>query len=326
LKDRFGPLNVVVATITRRRPQMLCSLLESWSRLERPPACDCAFLVIENDDHQRTYPPASLAAGDWSGAELVYFLESRQGIPIARNRGAEIAQQRNADLLLFIDDDEVADPRWLAGMIEAYRSSDCVLIGGPVRAQPPLDELTFWQHVVFRSVRERLARKEAGNKAKSRTGNIAAVTIVTNNWLADTALFSRHGLSFDERLVFSGGSDAKFSDDVKAKGLKIGWAPSAVVHETISSDRLSLLYQFRRGRDQSNASFRRKIEKHRANRFSILISVPLKLTGAILLALLVPLTGGSSLVPMVRTAGWIVGRLSVFCGAVSNHYAKTTGH
>lgn len=304
---------------------MLRSLLESWSRLERPPACDCAFLVVENDDHQRIKLPASLAAGDWSDAELIYGLEPRQGIPIARNRAAEIAQQRGADLLLFIDDDEVADPRWLVSMIEAYRSSGCVLIGGPVRAVPPLDKLTSWQRVVFRGVRDRLARKEARSKARSRTGNIEAVTIVTNNWLAETGLFSRHGLSFDERLRFSGGSDAKFSDEVKARGLKIGWAPSAVVHETISTDRLSLLYQFRRGRDQSNASFRRKIERYSGNRFSILISVPLRLIGAILLVLLTPFTGGSSLVPMVRALGWIVGRLSVFFGAVSDHYTKTTG-
>jgi glycosyltransferase involved in cell wall biosynthesis len=303
---------------------MLHSLLESWLRLERPPVCDFTFLVVENDD-QTAKLPVNLAAGVWGGAEFVHVLEPRQGIPIARNTAVGIARQRNADLLLFIDDDEEADPRWLADMIEAYRSSDWVLIGGPVRAKPPHDNLTFWQRVIFRGVRDRLARKEATNDARTRTGNMEAVAVVTNNWLADIELFSLHGLSFDERLLFSGGSDAKFFDDVIGRGLKTGWCPSAVVHETISTDRLSLVYQFRRGRDQSNASFRRKIERHRGNYFSIIISVPLRLIGALILALMVPFSGGSSLVPMVRSVGWVVGRFSVFLGAVSDHYAETTG-
>lgn len=142
LSKRERSLNVVIATITRRRPKMLGALLESWARLERPRDCHCTFLVVENDESRNVRLPQEIG-GDWGDAELVYYLEPSQGIPIARNRACKIALERNADVMLFIDDDETADARWLVNMVETYRKTGWGLIGGPVEPVRPPEQLTF---------------------------------------------------------------------------------------------------------------------------------------------------------------------------------------
>lgn len=320
LSKRERSLNVVIATITRRRPKMLGALLESWARLERPRDCHCTFLVVENDESRNVRLPQEIG-GDWGDAELVYYLEPSQGIPIARNRACKIALERNADVMLFIDDDETADARWLVNMVETYRKTGWGLIGGPVEPVRPPEQLTFWQRVVFRGVRDRLARKYA----RARVNGLEATTVVTSNWLADMSLISKYDLSFDERLRFTGGSDAKFCYDARTAGVRVGWTSDAIVRETVSVDRLSLRYQFRRARDQSNVSLRRKIDRDSSALSWVPVSVAMRAAGAGLQILVIPLTRGSSLVPIARSFGWIVGRLSVFWGATSSHYRETTG-
>jgi glycosyltransferase involved in cell wall biosynthesis len=325
IEDRSGRLKVCIATITRRRPKMVGNLLASWASLAMPAGCDCFFAIVENDDKPGFVPPAGIRNRHGEDIELVYRCETEQGIPIARNRAVEIALERGADVLLFIDDDEVAAEDWLVKLVEAYRAGDASLIGGPVRAIPPDESLSWRQQVVFSGVKDRLLRSEKRSARRVQNGSAQAITIVTNNWLADMRLFRRHGLSFDRRLRFSGGSDAKLSSDVKALGLKVGWVPDAVVFETTPTDRLTLSYQYRRGRDQSNASFRRNIAKSRYEYLSLAASVPIKMFGAAFLVVAIPFTSGSSLVPLVRTIGWIVGRVSVFLGQESTHYTSSTG-
>lgn len=305
---------------------MLAELLDSWSKLNLPDNCDVFFLVVENDTVRRVHAPASLptAEGD---RDVFYALEKEHGIPHARNRAVQIAVEQRADVLLFIDDDEIADPNWTKNLVQAFRASDASLLGGPVMPVPPADEpLNAWQRTVYEGVKSRYARmaRKSERLVNQRKGN--SVTVVTNNWLADVRIFSRYGLHFDTRLRFTGGSDAKLSNDVKALGLKVQWVPSAVVSETVPCDRLTFSYQYRRAKDQSNASFRRNLSKGGRSRYlGAIFSIPLKVGGAAALLLAYPFAGRSVLVPAVRSLGWVSGRLSVFMGKESSHYFVTSG-
>ena len=151
------------------------------------------------------------------------------------------------------------------------------------------------------------------------------MTIVTTNWLAELSLFTAHGIWFDEALRFTGGEDAEFSAETKRRGLPLGWVPDAPVYETVPRDRLTFVYQYRRGRDQSNIHFRRKLQRNRWMMLSVLFLVPVKLVGAIVLGLGVPLTGGYTLLEFARTSGWIAGRISALFGIRSELYLKVTG-
>ena len=320
------PLNVCVATLTRKRPAMLAQLLWSWQGLNHPDGVKTTFLVVENDDA----PTAKRAVEEFAAAvaphEARYVLEPRIGIPFARNRAVAEMLRSDAALLLFVDDDETVAPDWLREMVEEFRRSHALLIGGPVFAVAPSFKLPWLPGQVFKGVAKRYSRKALRAAKRFDAGNPQATTIVTSNWLGHRDLFDKYNLRFDESLAFSGGSDAKFDDRVTAAGLEKSWAKNAYVTETIPWSRLSAAYQFRRGRDQSIASFQRRLGREPARAMLLLpVELLLRLVFVILLAAAVPLTGGRSLLDLARAAGWSVGRCVALIGVRSRLYETVTG-
>ena len=55
----------------------------------------------------------------------------------ARNLGAERA---TGDVYAFIDDDAIADPEWLARIVDAYEREDALAVGGKLTARWPAEE------------------------------------------------------------------------------------------------------------------------------------------------------------------------------------------
>lgn len=319
------PLTILVATLTRGRPQMLRALVESWGQMQVPPGCAVSCLVVENDSTALSLPVV-LAAGDLpNGLALTHVLEPEPGIPFARNRAARESVAQGADLLAFVDDDEVVSPDWLCRMVAGYRASGAVLLGGPLRVAPLIGPVGWAQRLMYRNVADRYRRKEARAAARAGLDGTPGVTIVTNNWLAETILFSRHGLSFDESMRHTGGTDAKFHADVRRLGLRTAWVADAVVEEIIPTERLSFRYQFRRGRDQSNTAFHRKLADRPLAWLGLIGSLPVRLVMVLALALALPFTRGRTLLALARGMGWIAGRVGAVFGTRSSLYRHVTG-
>lgn len=319
-------LRVVVAALTRRRPEMLRRLIGSFGSAEIPGNCTVSFLIVENDDDPDSRLTVEAQRPLANGATLDYVHEAELGIPFGRNRAAREALGAKADLLAFVDDDEIVARDWLVRMIDGYRNSEAMLLGGPLRVQDTPDDLTFVQRLMARSARNRYLRKEIRAARKASLRGTPGVTIVTNNWLGETALFSKHGIWFDETMRFTGGTDAKFSADVKALGLPTAWVADAAVYEDIPRERLSFVYQYRRGRDQSATNFHRKLDRNRRAKWSVILSVPLKLLSILLLIIALPFTRGGTLLDIARSAGWISGRLGALLGRRSDLYKTVTGN
>ena len=320
--DRSGKLTVLVAVLTRKRPIMLRAALESFSNLRVPDNCDATFLVVENDDTNH----AEGVVAAMGNPALHYVLETEPGIPFARNRAAKVAIEKGMDLLAFIDDDEVVAEDWLVALLRGYRNSHAVLFGAPLRAAPPAEELSWSERLFYKGTVAHYEKQERRAARKASLHATPGVTIVTNNWLGETGLFRDHGIWFDEAMRFTGGTDTKFHRDVSALGLPTGWVDDAFVYETIPADRLTWAYQYARGRDQSNASMTRKLEKNPGSRWNVLVSVPLKMLTVCWLAVgLIPTLGGTAL-ELARTVGWISGRIGAVRGKRSHHYVQTTGH
>jgi len=319
------PLTIVIATLTRDRPQMLRALMESWGAMDLPPDCTLSCLVVENDSHPAALPVVRAADPLPNGLRVTHVLEPEQGIPFARNRAAREAVARGADLLAFVDDDEVVEPDWLVRMVAGYRASGAVLLGAPLRAAPLLGPVSWLRRLMYHNVAARYRHKEARAARLAGLAGTPGVTIVTNNWLADTRLFIDHGLWFDEEMRFTGGTDSKFHAEVRRRGLPTAWVSDAVVSEIVPADRLSFLYQYRRGRDQSTTAFRRKLEERPLAALTLPILLPLRLIAVILLALAVPFTAGQTLLPLARGLGFITGRLRAVVGLRSTLYRQVTG-
>lgn len=176
-----NPLRIVVATITRKRPEMLATAVSSCQSLQCPEDCQVEFLVVDNDTDT-----ASPNIEILSRCLVQRITEARIGIPFARNAAIRHAIDRDADLLAFLDDDEMADPLWLVCLVKAYRHRPSALMGGPVYVAAATDA-THWPRTSIHSSLQRRAAKKA-----ARAAQLAAefrdrqVTITTGNWLAST--------------------------------------------------------------------------------------------------------------------------------------------
>lgn len=293
--------------------------------MDVPDECDVTCLVVENDTETHSASVVDTALPLMNGVALEYVLETEPGIPFGRNRAAKEAIATGSDLLAFVDDDEIVAKDWLVQLIAAYRNSQAMLIGGPLRVKKTDRKLSFVGALMDKCIAQRYLRKETRAARRADLNGTPGVTIVTNNWLGETAIFERHNIWFDEKMRFTGGTDSKLSAEVKAAGLPTAWAKDAAVYEEIPTERLSIAYQFKRGRDQSSTNYHRKIEGNPKARLNVLVSVPIKLVIIAGLIVALPFTGGRTLLDVVRTSGWVAGRFDALFGRRSDLYKTVTG-
>lgn len=318
-------LRITVSTLTRQRPAMLAALIESWGKMALPVDCEITCLVVENDSEPKSVGVIEAAKPLPNGMGLAYVLETEPGIPFGRNRAAKEAIAAGSDLLAFVDDDEIVAEDWLLKLIAAYRQSEALLIGGPLRVKQTPRKLSFIDALMDKCIARRYLRKETRAARRADLTGTPGVTIVTNNWLAETSVFEKHGIWFDEKMRFTGGTDSKLCAEVKAAGLPTAWAADAAVYEEIPLERLAVSYQFKRGRDQSSTNYTRKLEGQPSAKYNVLVSVPIKIVIICGLVIALPFTGGRTLLDVVRTSGWVAGRFDALLGRRSDLYKTVTG-
>lgn len=115
-------MNIAIGIATRGRPAILAETVTEIARQARAPDSILVCHVDESDvgDLPRARPD-------------VTFLRSTAGLP--RQRNAILDAARDADVLLFLDDDFFPAPAWLA-VLEAVMAAhpDCVVATGTVIA------------------------------------------------------------------------------------------------------------------------------------------------------------------------------------------------
>lgn len=312
-------LSICLAIVTRGRPQSLGELLQALLQIARPAESQLHFLVIDNDPKRS----AETVFGEFAAKAVEpasYHVEVLHGIPLARNRALGEAAKLKADVLVFIDDDEIPALDWLANLVAHYRKTGRELIGGPVsmKTDPHLP-LTAWQRVVYRSTVSWVNRKARKANSYSALGQV--VTVVTNNWLGDMRFIAANDLRFEPGFAASGSSDTAFFRAAMQRGARHGWCPEAIVYDQPPLGRLSLRYQFRRARAQSiNHFHQRHPDAGTAMRIRTagvaVIRIVLGSAGMI-----IPFSGAASLVRGIRSIGWGVGRFDALAGKRSEFYS-----
>ena len=304
---------------------MLRATLTSLAKLELQ-GIDCRYIIIENNDHCTVDAIVNELADTVGAGRVTYRLEPQLGIAYARNTALETALGMNVDALAFIDDDEIADPRWLAELLRTANQDQLDLVGGPVGLQPAPVDASASEKRVWRGVDARCRAIENKGKHLAMVKQDHRITIVTNNWLVNLDIIQRTGLRFDKTLGMSGGEDTAFFRALRCLGGKSGWAPDALVLETLPRERLTLAYQFRRSRDQALARHRAKYPNPGLNTFITFLGVAIfKIVGGILRIIQSFFDSGASLVRAARAFGAIAGMASALRGHRSNHYETVSG-
>ncbi len=222
-----GAADVVVAVLTYRRTDWLPALLAALEEQAGSVEPRAAVLVVDND------PEGSAAdvVGAWAGRGIRYVHEPRPGISAARNRA--LAEAGDADVLVFIDDDELPSPGWLAHLVAAWSRWRCAAVAGPVPATL-LGAADAW-----------VSGSGAFDRRRLPTGTSVGGA-GAGNLLLDLHQVRDLGLSFDERLGLTGGEDTLFTHALVRRGGEIRWCDEAEAVEFVPDDRLTRGWVLRR--------------------------------------------------------------------------------
>ncbi len=321
----FRP-KIIIATATRNRPKMILNLYRSFAKLEVPTSVSVEFLVVENNHVDTSENWIAEIASEVRFAEFYYLLEKNIGISSARNRALEHALQVGAHFLVFVDDDEIVEPNWLNCLLAEQRRNNLDIVGSPVRPVPLSPKLNFWQQFVWSGIVRNSVKAERRARIRWQKNRADTIKLATGSWIGKVDFFGTTGLRFDPQLGLTGGEDWLLWHEAKRLGARTGWAPNAIVYETVPSSRISFSYQFRRNRDHNATEF---ALSYRENPQRAIKQVPIKLLSrswkALSAVCTLPFKGGRSVISLAMALGAIVGLLQATGGRRPKHYRKTTG-
>lgn len=240
-----GDVAIIVPTL--RRPESLTRALRSLFVQTGAVDRTSAIIVVDNDP-QGTAAATVQALVEDSPYPLIYRHEPTPGVATARNAGLAAT---DAPLIAFLDDDEAADPDWLAKLVAAYEATGADVVFGPIRGRVPDD--TGWT----RDYLERFF----GREGPAETGLIDHAYGCGNSLMRrETALPG--AAPFDTAADHSGGEDDALFEALAARGGRFGWAADAWVDEYAPAHRATLRYALSRafayGQSPCQAAARRK--------------------------------------------------------------------
>jgi len=307
---------------------MFAACLASLSKLVIPDGTEITFIFVENgEDLTITSTVEAFAQKVSTPHQVHYLLEPSLGIPIARNRALDFAHSKACDWLLFLDDDEIADPNWLVEHMNQMDARAFDLAAGPVEVTPPKGALSHSEQTVFDYLNLERRKRYKIRTERAKAGRSQSLDVATGNWIARLDALHRHNLRFDERMRFTGGSDTDLSRRARDAGLKIGWVPEAIVRENIPKSRLTKSYIFDRSRNQTLAKHFLQVTK--SGRRSVAKHLATALTKSIVgtVRVLVGRLSGNSILELkgLKSLGVAAGEWQGIRGRQSHLYSSTHG-
>lgn len=236
--------HVVVTVCTFRRPAGLARLLAALSAqtLGDLGPCRVDMVIVDNDPQGSAR--AVVGATRPLGRPGTYLVEPRPGLAAARNTSVRQALDLGATHVAFIDDDEVPEPGWLAGLLLAARRTGAGVVTGPV---VPVYDARVPAWVRVGGFHQRPVPRDPDRLTYARTSS----ALVAAHLLADDPFDARYGLT--------GGEDTHLFMRLLRDGCRIVWEPTAVVHEAVPHERSHLSWlvarEFRRGSILARARF-----------------------------------------------------------------------
>jgi glycosyltransferase involved in cell wall biosynthesis len=226
---RTPAVSVVIPTLARPL-QLQCALRSLFGQLGVE-AKQIEAVVVDNDPGGSA---AELVAtlGKRAAISVRYVAEPRPGVAYARNAGVGAAR---APLIAFLDDDQIASPGWLAGLMASQARLDADVVFGPIDgvvtgADRRLDRYLSNFFSRFGPCEERLLDRYWG---------------CGNSLLRRSALPHPKAPFSAERNEIGGEDDLLFGT-MKSAGARFGWSPDAWVQEMAPRERAQLSYVLRR--------------------------------------------------------------------------------
>lgn len=225
---------VVVGIPTRESAAALARLLDTLSKVVGPAAAHVEVAVVDNGPSHDTR--RVVEDGEPRDATSIsYLVEPETGIPFARNACVRTALERDADALVFIDDDEWPTPGWLDALLATWQRTDADIVLGPAKGVLPAEAPAWARHSgVF-------------DKDRGLADGAPIRTAYSYNTLVSRRALETLGPTFDTAFRYTGSSDHHYFKQAAAAGLHSVWSPDALVYEEIERHRVRLSWVLNRG-------------------------------------------------------------------------------
>lgn len=168
-----------------------------------------------------------------------YAIEPLPGIAAARNRALD--ETTDADILVFIDDDERPHDGWLARLYATHLATGAAAVAGPVISEF-VGDLDPW-----------VAAGAFFRRRRLPTGTPISIA-ATNNLLIDRRQIDELGLRFDRRFGMSGADDSFFTCSLARSGARLVWCDEAIVTDVVPAERMTRDWVLRRAFSSGNST------------------------------------------------------------------------
>ena len=225
---------LTVVIVTRQRLAKLKRCLESISKQTELPD---KVLVIDNDAKENS---KKVALSFKRGLNVSYAVETRPGVPHARNRALRLCK---TPLLGFTDDDCVLDKNWVkAGLNSMVKAKTPYVLG---------KSLLYNNKSVVALAQYYLQRYWFNQKLNESRPKTSPFNFDTKNIILKVSELKNHDLRFDNKFTIRGvdSSDINLGFQLETKDLAGAYEPKMVVHhEELESVLLLLRKAYLRGR------------------------------------------------------------------------------
>ena len=221
-------MKIDICVCTFKRPQIK-DTLKSLSNLHLDGEQTTRIVIADNDetDSAKSY---ILKSAEEYKLDVLYVHAPARNISIARNACLSNA---TADIIVFIDDDEIAKPNWLQELLKKHKETNAPAVLGPVKA-------------VYGDNAPQWMREKDFHSFEPVFVNDEIITGYTSNLLLDRSAKCISPLTFKEELGNSGGEDSAFLNELVKRGGKIAFAPNAFVTEAVPENRATISWLAKR--------------------------------------------------------------------------------
>jgi glycosyltransferase involved in cell wall biosynthesis len=221
--------DISIVVCTYNRAAMLRDALASLYDLDTDGKFTYEILVIDNASSDATPQAIATAAGE-SHAPLRGIHEPQQGIVPARNCGIREARGR---WVAYFDDDQLADPRWLAELFKGASERNCRVVGGAVHLALPAG----CQNNLHPTVRMLLGESILSDQPLKYEGRL---TPGCGNLMIERTVFEEVGVF--QAAIDGRGEDTDLFERIERAGLAAWYFPTAIIHHLTPRERLEEKY------------------------------------------------------------------------------------
>lgn len=197
-------MKVAICICTCDREPLLRECLTAVSDALRvaPPAEEIAVFVVDNRPGGGA---ADVCNALRSGlpCPLLYATEPARGISFARNRAVAEALAWGADLVAFLDDDDLPDPDWLLRLLARQQETGADLVFGAWRWPADFAPRSWQRGIKFFRAADFEKRNRFGLPAAAGTFNVAIGRSLLERMIAS-------GPAFRSQFALAGGGDTDF--------------------------------------------------------------------------------------------------------------------